>query len=95
MILTWIVYHRRICWYHGVLLIAYYLVYVIVVVMGAYRFPGAETPVLPEPKSMHTTQELLSETSRLLSSSQEGKVMAYFNKIECYSSSYRTTPETS
>ncbi|CEI93141.1 hypothetical protein RMCBS344292_07383 [Rhizopus microsporus] len=71
MILTWIVYHRRICWYHGVLLIAYYLAYVIVVVMGAYRFPGTETPVLPEPKSMNTTQELLSETSRLLSSSQE------------------------
>lgn len=84
MILTWIVYHRRICWYHGVLLIAYYLAYVIVVIMGAYRFPGAETPVLPEPKSMHTTQELLSETSRLLSSSQEGKIMANFNKAECY-----------
>lgn len=72
MILTWIVYHRRICWYHGLLLIAYYLTYVIVVVMGAYRFPGAETPALPEAKSAHTAHEFLSENSGLLSSSHEG-----------------------
>ncbi|KAG1455305.1 hypothetical protein G6F46_008203 [Rhizopus delemar] len=71
MILTWIVYHRRICWYHGLLLIAYYLTYVIVVVMGAYRFPGAETPALPEAKSVHTAHEFLSENSGLLSSSHE------------------------
>ncbi|KAI8988316.1 Sodium/calcium exchanger protein-domain-containing protein [Mycotypha africana] len=72
MIMTWIVYHQRICWYHGLILICYYLTYVIVVVMGAYRFPGAETPALPEPKSIsidhNETGELLSETSRLLQS---------------------------
>lgn len=72
MILTWIVYHQRICWYHGLILICYYITYVIVVVMGAYRFPGAETPALPEPKSVimeHcNTEELLTETSRLLQS---------------------------
>jgi sodium/potassium/calcium exchanger 6 len=74
MILTWIVYHQRICWYHGLILIGYYITYVIVVVMGAYRFPGAETPaVLPELKSnttemMINTEELLTETSRLLRS---------------------------
>lgn len=70
MIMTWIVYHQRICWYHGLALICYYVTYVIVVVMGAYRFPGAETPV--EPKSIileHDTDELLTETSRLLQSS--------------------------
>ena len=70
MILTWIVYHQRICWYHGVILILYYITYVAVVVLGAYRFPGAETPALPEPKSnVIDTEELLTETSRLLSSS--------------------------
>jgi sodium/potassium/calcium exchanger 6 len=74
MILTWIVYHQRLCWYHGLILICYYITYVIVVVMGAYRFPGAETPALPEPKSVVTepcnTDELLTETSRLLQSDQ-------------------------
>lgn len=72
MILTWIVYHQRICWYHGIILIGYYITYVIVVVMGAYRFPGAETPALLEPKSVAmehcNTEELLTETSRLLRS---------------------------
>ncbi|KAF1807671.1 Sodium/calcium exchanger protein-domain-containing protein [Mucor lusitanicus] len=76
MILTWIVYHQRICWYHGLILICYYITYVIVVVMGAYRFPGAETPALPEPKSVimeHcNTEELLTETSRLLQSTPDG-----------------------
>ncbi|KAG2195014.1 Sodium/calcium exchanger protein-domain-containing protein [Mucor mucedo] len=72
MILTWIVYHQRICWYHGIILIGYYITYVIVVVMGAYRFPGAETPALREHKSVAmehcNTEELLTETSRLLRS---------------------------
>ncbi|KAG1500047.1 hypothetical protein G6F47_005616 [Rhizopus delemar] len=67
MMMTWIVYHRRICWYHGLLLITYYLLYVIVVVMSTFRFPGTETPAVPESKSIHTVQDLLTETSRLLS----------------------------
>ncbi|KAI9263504.1 Sodium/calcium exchanger protein-domain-containing protein [Helicostylum pulchrum] len=73
MILTWIVYHQRICWYHGIILIGYYITYVIVVVMGAYRFPGAESPALLEHKSVAmehcNTDELLTETSRILRSS--------------------------
>lgn len=36
MIITWIVYHQSIYWYHSVLLISYYLCYVSVVVFGAY-----------------------------------------------------------
>ncbi|RCH90900.1 hypothetical protein CU098_002111, partial [Rhizopus stolonifer] len=64
MIMTWIVYHQRICWYHGLILIGYYVTYVAVVVMGAYRFPQEEP--LIEPKSTH--EELLTETSRLLQS---------------------------
>ncbi|KAI9484160.1 MAG: Sodium/calcium exchanger protein-domain-containing protein [Benjaminiella poitrasii] len=72
MILTWIVYHQRICWYHGVILIGYYITYVIVVVIGAYHFSGAETPALPELKSFAIEQEeLLSETSRLLQTNNQ------------------------
>ncbi|KAI8376246.1 Sodium/calcium exchanger protein-domain-containing protein [Radiomyces spectabilis] len=72
MLLTWIVYHQRIYWYHGVALILYYLAYVFAVVFGAYR--SADTEIHPqlEPKSvasMHSTNEdLVSETSRLLAS---------------------------
>lgn len=70
MIMTWIVYHRRICWYHGILLIAYYLTYVIVVVLGTYRFPGSETSAaLPEAKS-YTTHDFVTETTGLIGSSE-------------------------
>ncbi|KAI9254500.1 Sodium/calcium exchanger protein-domain-containing protein [Phascolomyces articulosus] len=71
MMLTWIVYHRRIFWYHGVALIIFYLTYVFVVVFGAFRFPGAETPAKLEPKSfpvsMHSNiEDQLTEASHLL-----------------------------
>lgn len=36
MIITWIVYHQHINWYHSIILIGYYLCYVSVVVFGAY-----------------------------------------------------------
>lgn len=36
MIITWIVYHQRIYWYHSVILISYYITYVCIVVLGAY-----------------------------------------------------------
>jgi sodium/potassium/calcium exchanger 6 len=36
MIITWIVYHQRIYWYHSIILICYYLSYVCAVVLGAY-----------------------------------------------------------
>lgn len=86
MILTWIVYHQRICWYHGILLILYYITYVTVVVLGAYRGEDSEdedlevvVPVsINEPKSSSmehcNTQELLTETSRLLRLSPSGNV---------------------
>ncbi|KAI9491908.1 Sodium/calcium exchanger protein-domain-containing protein [Zychaea mexicana] len=71
MMLTWIVYHRRIFWYHGVALIAYYLTYVFVVVFGAFRFPGAETPAKLEsksfPVSVHSNiEDQLTEATHLL-----------------------------
>ncbi|KAI9283200.1 Sodium/calcium exchanger protein-domain-containing protein [Sporodiniella umbellata] len=70
MILTWIVYHRRILWYHGPLLIGYYLTYVIVVIVGAYRFAEDEPPRgLPEAKP--NDQELATEATPLIGSSEE------------------------
>jgi Ca2+/Na+ antiporter len=36
MIITYIVYHQRIYWYHSIILICYYLCYVLAVVLGAY-----------------------------------------------------------
>jgi sodium/potassium/calcium exchanger 6 len=36
IIVTWIVYHQRICWYHSVILICYYLTYVSTVVFSSY-----------------------------------------------------------
>lgn len=72
MMLTWIVYHRRIMWFHGVALIGYYVTYVFVVVFGAYRFPGAESPAKLESKSFPVSihsgvdDQLPTETSRLL-----------------------------
>ncbi|KAI9306990.1 hypothetical protein BJ944DRAFT_238252 [Cunninghamella echinulata] len=39
IMITWIVYHQRICWYHGVGLILYYVSYVVIVVFGAYQSP--------------------------------------------------------
>ena len=77
MMLTWIVYHRRIYWYHGVALIIFYVTYVFVVVFGAFRFSGAETPAKLEPKSfpvsVHSNiEDQLTEASHLLQ--QEGKL---------------------
>jgi sodium/potassium/calcium exchanger 6 len=37
MIITWIVYHQSIFWYHSIILILYYFSYVSVVVLGTYN----------------------------------------------------------
>ncbi|KAI7880523.1 hypothetical protein K492DRAFT_237219 [Lichtheimia hyalospora FSU 10163] len=69
MMLTWIVYHQRIFWYHGMALIAFYVTYVFVVVFGAFQLPGSETPAKLEYKSSATSgidQDQLTEASRLL-----------------------------
>jgi Ca2+/Na+ antiporter len=47
MIITWIVYHQRIYWYHSVVLISYYICYVCVVVLGAYT-GGNKDPTLSQ-----------------------------------------------
>lgn len=81
MMLTWIVYHQRIFWYHGVALIAFYVTYVFVVVFGAFRLPGSETPAKLECKSSATSgidQDQLTEASRLLQHEGNSK------KVESY-----------
>ncbi|ORX50135.1 hypothetical protein DM01DRAFT_1337810 [Hesseltinella vesiculosa] len=66
--ITWIVYHRRIYWYHGLGLIAYYITYVILVVCGTYFFPDTDDDHVPpfEIKSTLDEEHLVTETSRLL-----------------------------
>lgn len=70
MIMSWIVYHRRICWYHGAILIAYYLTYVSIVAFGAYHFSDAHASASLERKpstlKLSQTEEHITETSRLL-----------------------------
>ncbi|KAI8340551.1 Sodium/calcium exchanger protein-domain-containing protein [Chlamydoabsidia padenii] len=69
IMITWIVYHQRICWYHGVALITYYVSYVFIVVFGTYYFPESETPAqLLEPKALNISvnEQLVNEASRLL-----------------------------
>lgn len=63
IMITWIVYHRRICWYHGLSLIAYYLTYVAVVVLGTY---SQDTAAQPKSANKTATENLADETSRLL-----------------------------
>ncbi|CAO3590951.1 unnamed protein product [Absidia cylindrospora] len=68
IMITWIVYHQRICWYHGVALITYYVSYVLIVVFGTYHFPDSETPAGLESKSFNHSinEQLVNEASRLL-----------------------------
>ncbi|EPB91362.1 hypothetical protein HMPREF1544_01880 [Mucor circinelloides 1006PhL] len=53
-IMTWIVYHQQIHWYHSVILICYYLLYVSAVVFGAYSSSSnISTDPLQENKLLH------------------------------------------
>jgi sodium/potassium/calcium exchanger 6 len=84
IMITWIVYHQRICWYHGVALITYYVSYVFIVVFGTYHFPGSETPAqLLEPKSLNVSvhDQLVNEASRLLAS--QGTFTYPFSMMPC------------
>ncbi|KAI9315457.1 Sodium/calcium exchanger protein-domain-containing protein [Dichotomocladium elegans] len=69
MMLTWIVYHQRIFWYHGVALISYYLTYVLVVVFGAFQVSDTETAAKLEYKASAYSgvdPDQLTEAARLL-----------------------------
>ncbi|KAI7852520.1 Sodium/calcium exchanger protein-domain-containing protein [Circinella umbellata] len=70
IMMTWIVYHQRIYWYHGIGLVAYYLIYVAVVMLGSVNFQGTSSNTKYEVKSV--TEELIDETTRLLGGSGAG-----------------------
>lgn len=55
-IITWIVYHQNIYWYHSIVLILYYLSYVSVVVLGAYQ-NKKEDGTKQQQKIEHTIDE--------------------------------------
>ncbi|KAL9542047.1 hypothetical protein MBANPS3_008804 [Mucor bainieri] len=55
-IMTWIVYHQQIHWYHSVILIGYYLSYVIAVVFGAYSSSSSSSN-----NSSHNSSDPLQE----------------------------------
>ena len=67
IVMTWIVYHQKIYWYHGVGLVAYYLIYVAVVMLSSINFQGTGSHTKYEVKSV--TEELIDETTRLLGGS--------------------------
>ncbi|KAI8338647.1 Sodium/calcium exchanger protein-domain-containing protein [Chlamydoabsidia padenii] len=63
-LLTWIVYHGKIYWYHGLALIGYYITYVVTVLLSSYNWSAHKEIVT----KLTSTQNLLNETSRLLGS---------------------------
>lgn len=63
-LLTWIVYHGKIYWYHGLALIGYYITYVVTVLLSSYNWSAQKEIV----SKLASTQNLLNETSRLLGS---------------------------
>jgi sodium/potassium/calcium exchanger 6 len=63
-LLTWIVYHGKIYWYHGLALIGYYVTYVVTVLLSSYNWSAQKEIV----SILASTQNLLNETSRLLGS---------------------------
>jgi Ca2+/Na+ antiporter len=64
MIITWIVYHQSIHWYHSILLICYYLCYVSVVVLDAYN--GSNDATLMQQKSEQVSSPINDESAYLL-----------------------------
>ncbi|KAI8364583.1 Sodium/calcium exchanger protein-domain-containing protein [Blakeslea trispora] len=67
IIMTWIVYHQQITWYHSVILICYYLAYVSAVVISAYStIPPNHVPQI-EPKRDDASFIIVDESSHLLS----------------------------
>jgi sodium/potassium/calcium exchanger 6 len=70
MIITWIVYHQRICWYHSLLLIGYYLLYVSTVVYTSYQPKVSSAVIIDEQKGIKTHHDddmsLPDESTHLL-----------------------------
>ncbi|KAG1521954.1 hypothetical protein G6F47_002598 [Rhizopus delemar] len=65
LIMTWIAYNQSIHWYHGIILIVYYVSYVVVVMLGAYRNRGYNNANMIEQKPAHEI-DLVDESTCLL-----------------------------
>lgn len=65
LIMTWIAYNQSIHWYHGIILIVYYVSYVAVVMLGAYRNRGYNNTNMIEQKPAHEI-DLVDESTCLL-----------------------------
>ncbi|KAI8089294.1 Sodium/calcium exchanger protein-domain-containing protein [Halteromyces radiatus] len=64
-LVTWIIYHGKIYWYHGLALIGYYIAYVVTVLLSSYNWSDE---LQKEMVSKLANQNILDETSRLLGS---------------------------
>ncbi|KAI8070002.1 Sodium/calcium exchanger protein-domain-containing protein [Gongronella butleri] len=63
-LLSWIVYHGKIYWYHGLALIGYYLFYVITVLISSYDWPFAQKT--PTDQALYSSVPVMDETTKLL-----------------------------
>ncbi|CAO3613870.1 unnamed protein product [Cunninghamella blakesleeana] len=67
-LLTWIVYHGKIYWYHGLALIGYYITYVVTVLLSSYNWSGDQDDIQKEIVSKFASVPFIDENTRLLSS---------------------------
>lgn len=75
MIITWIVYHQSIHWYHSVILICYYLCYVSAVVLDAYNNNSNEVQEQKSEQQILSKDHMVDETTHLLH--QGGNIILY------------------
>lgn len=66
-LLTWIVYHGKIYWYHGLALIGYYITYVVTVLLSSYNWSG-DQDIQKEMVSKFASAPFVDENTRLLGS---------------------------
>ncbi|ORX42589.1 hypothetical protein DM01DRAFT_1330046 [Hesseltinella vesiculosa] len=70
-LLTWIIYHGKIYWYHGLALIGYYLFYVITVLISSYDWPFAQKV---NEEMMFSPLPNMDETAKLLDPRDKGMI---------------------
>lgn len=82
MIITWIVHHQRIYWYHSIILICYYLSYVSVVVLSAYINDNENTSSVQTEFKKDGTTIAADESTHLLY--QAGLFANHFQSTSTY-----------
>lgn len=73
-IMTWIVYHQQIHWYHSVILIGYYLCYVSAVVLGAYSSSSSSNKSTSDPLQENKLVLHPQESTHLLSHAKPSRL---------------------